>query len=148
KGLAIMAISTVDIALWDIVGKSLGQPLYRLLGGAVHDGLPTYSTGNDIETYKALGFRGFKLAMPHGPADGSDGIRKNIELIEWAREIVGPNADIMLDCYMAWNVEYTLRMSRLCEPLGVRWIEESLPPDDYDGYAEITAKSHVPIATG
>ncbi len=148
KGLPIMAISAIDIALWDILGKALGQPVYNLLGGRVRDALPTYSTGNDVEHYHALGFRGFKLAMPHGPADGLDGIRKNIALIEWAREIVGPDADIMLDCYMAWNVEYTLRMSRLCEPLGVRWIEESLPPDDYDGYAEITAKSHVPIATG
>ncbi len=148
KGLPIMAISAIDIALWDIVGKALDQPVYKLLGGAVRDGLPTYSTGNDIETYMAHGFRGFKLAMPYGPTDGWDGIKKNVELIEWARETVGPDADIMLDCYMAWSVDYTLRMSRLCEPLGVRWIEESLPPDDYDGYAEITAKSNIPIATG
>jgi L-rhamnonate dehydratase len=148
KGLAIMAISAVDIALWDIVGKATGQPVYKLIGGAVKDALPVYSTGNDVEYFKELGFRGFKLAMPHGPADGWDGIKKNVELIEWARDIVGPDSDLMLDCYMAWNVDFTLRMSREVERLGVRWIEECLPPDDYEGYAEITAKSRVPVATG
>lgn len=148
KGLPIMAISAVDIALWDIVGKALNQPVYRLLGGATKDWLPVYSTGNDVSFYKELGFRGFKLAMPYGPAAGWDGIRKNLELIEKTREIVGPDSEIMLDCYMAWSVDYTLRMSRLVEPYRVRWIEESLPPDDFDGYAELTAKSQVPIATG
>jgi len=148
KGLAIMAISAVDIALWDIVGKATGQPVYKLIGGAVKEALPVYSTGNDVEYFKELGFRGFKLAMPHGPADGWDGIKKNVELIEWVRDIVGPDSDLMLDCYMAWNVDFTLRMSREVERLGVRWIEECLPPDDYEGYAEITAKSRVPVATG
>ncbi|HYI25538.1 MAG TPA: enolase C-terminal domain-like protein [Thermomicrobiales bacterium] len=148
KGLPIMAISGVDIALWDIVGKGTGQPVWRLLGGKVRDSLPVYSTGNDVAFYKSLGFTGFKLAMPYGPADGWAGMKANVDLIEKTRETVGPDADIMLDCYMAWSVDYTLRMSRLAEPLGVRWIEESLPPDDFDGYAEITAKSDVPIATG
>jgi L-rhamnonate dehydratase len=148
KGLAIMAISAVDIALWDIVGKATGQPVYKLIGGAVKEALPVYSTGNDVEYFKELGFRGFKLAMPHGPADGWDGIKKNVELVEWARDIVGQDSDLMLDCYMAWNVDFTLRMSREVERLGVRWIEECLPPDDYEGYAEITAKSRVPVATG
>jgi L-rhamnonate dehydratase len=148
KGLAIMAMSAVDVALWDLVGKATGQPVYRLLGGEVKQSLPVYSTGNDVAYFKELGFRGFKLAMPHGPADGTDGIRKNIELIEWARDIVGPESDLMLDCYMAWNVDFTLRMSRECERFNIRWIEECLPPDDFDGYAEITAKSRVPVATG
>src|SRR3954447_15065381 len=116
KGLPIMAISAVDVALWDIVGKATGQPIWRLLGGKIRDRLPVYSTGNDVERYHALGFRGFKLAMPHGPADGWDGMKANIELVEQTRDIVGPDADIMLDCYMAWNVEYTVRMAYLLEP--------------------------------
>ncbi len=148
KGLAIMAISAVDNALWDLKGKALAQPLYRLLGGATKTSMPVYSTGNDVAFYHKLGFTGFKLAMPHGPVDGWSGIRKNLELIEKTREIVGPDGEIMLDCYMAWNVDYTLRMARACEPYRVRWIEESLPPDDIEGYAEITAKSPIPIATG
>jgi len=113
KGLPIMAISAVDVALWDIVGKATGQPLWRLLGGKVRDPLPAYSTGNDVERYRSLGFRGFKLAMPYGPADGWDGMKGNIELVERTRELVGPDAEIMLDCYMAWNVEYTIRIAQL-----------------------------------
>lgn len=148
KGLPIMALSGVDIALWDIVGKALGQPVWRLLGGKVREELPVYSTGNDVGFYHQLGFRGFKLAMPHGPADGWEGMKKNIALIEHARELVGPDSEIMLDCYMAWNVDYTLRMSRLAEPYRIRWIEECLPPDDFEGYAELTAKSLIPVATG
>jgi L-rhamnonate dehydratase len=148
KGLPIMAISAIDIALWDIIGKATGQPVYKLLGGATKESLPVYSTGNDVAFYHKLGFTGFKLAMPHGPVDGWAGMKANLELIEKTRDIIGPDGEIMLDCYMAWSVDYTLRMAREMEPFRVRWIEESLPPDDYDGYAEITAKSQVPIATG
>ena len=148
KGLPIMAISAIDIALWDIVGKATGQPVWKLLGGATKDAIPVYSTGNDVAFYHKLGFTGFKLAMPYGPVDGWQGIKKNIELIEKTREIVGPDGEIMLDCYMAWNVDFTLRMARAAEPYRIRWIEECLQPDDYEGYAEITAKSQIPVATG
>jgi len=149
KGLPIMAISAVDVALWDIVGKATGQPLWRLLGGKVRDPLPAYSTGNDVERYRSLGFRGFKLAMPYGPADGWDGMKGNIELVERTRELVGPDAEIMLDCYMAWNVEYTIRIAQLLAPYRIRWIEECLPPDDYDGYAHLTRTIQTTaIATG
>jgi L-rhamnonate dehydratase len=148
KGLPIMAISAVDIALWDLIGKATGEPVWRLLGGATKEAIPVYSTGNDVGFFKELGFRGFKLAMPHGPVDGWDGMKRNVELVEQARDLVGPDADIMLDCYMAWNVDYTLRMIRLLEPIGIRWIEECLPPDDYEGYAELTTKSSIPVATG
>ncbi len=149
KGLPIMAISAVDIALWDLIGKAKGEPVYRLLGGATKDGIPIYSTGNDVEKYHALGFRRFKLAMPHGPVDGWEGMKGNLALVERVRDFAGPDAEIMLDCYMAWNVEYTLRMAKLLEPCRVRWIEECLPPDDYAGYAELTSKiDSTTVATG
>ncbi|MGH2533132.1 MAG: enolase C-terminal domain-like protein [Thermomicrobiales bacterium] len=149
KGLPIMAISAVDVALWDLIGKATGQPLWRLLGGKVRDRLPTYSTGNDVARYQALGFRAFKLAMPHGPADGWEGMKGNVALVEQTRATVGPDAEIMLDCYMAWNVEYTVRMAHLLEPYRVRWIEECLPPDDYDGYAHLTRTIQTTtVATG
>ena len=69
KGLPIMAISAVDIALWDLIGKATGQPVWRLLGGKTKDAIPIYST-DDVAKYHELGFTRFKLAMPHGPADG------------------------------------------------------------------------------
>ena len=149
KGLPIMAISAVDIALWDLLGKAQGQPVWRLLGGATKDTTPVYCTGNDVATYQRLGFRRFKLAMPYGPADGWEGMKGNIALVEGAREVAGPDADIMLDCYIAWSVEYTVQMARLLEPYRICWIEECLPPDDYDGYAELTAKiTSTTVATG
>jgi L-rhamnonate dehydratase len=149
KGLPIMAISAVDVALWDLIGKATGQPLWRLLGGKVRETLPAYATGNDVPRYRALGFVGVKLAMPHGPADGWPGMKANVDLVAWAREVGGPDLEIMLDCYMAWNVEYTLRMAHLLEPYRVRWIEETLPPDDYDGYAHLTRTvQSTAIATG
>lgn len=149
KGLPIMAISAIDIALWDLIGKATGEPLWRLLGGKTREAIPVYATGNDVGFYHQLGFRGFKLAMPYGPADGWAGMKQNLALVERARELVGPDSEIMLDCYMAWNVEYTVRMAKLLEPYRVRWIEECLPPDDYEGYAELTARiQSTAIATG
>lgn len=149
KGLAIMAISAVDIALWDLIGKAKGEPLYRLLGGHLHESLPVYATGNDVAWHQEFGFSRFKLAMPYGPADGWEGLKANVALVERSREQAGPDADIMLDCYMAWDVEYTLRMAELVRPYRVRWIEECLPPDDYEGYAELTRRvEEMAVATG
>jgi L-rhamnonate dehydratase len=137
KGTAIMAISGVDLALWDIVGKATNQPVYRLIGGQTKERIPVYGTGNHVEWYKAHGYRGFKLAMPHGPADGYAGMRANVELVRASREAIGLDAELMLDCYMAWTVEYSVRMAEMLEPYRVRWIEEFLPPDDIEGYAEV-----------
>jgi L-rhamnonate dehydratase len=149
KGLAIMALSGVDLALWDIRGKALGLPVYKLLGGKTKEKIFAYATGNDAEWFVRQGFRAVKLAMPHGPADGREGMRKNVELVRRTREIVGPDADVMLDCYMAWDVEYTLRMAELLEPYKVRWIEEALLPDDYEGFGKLNAQIHSTlIATG
>lgn len=149
KGVTIHAISGVDLALWDVIGKAKGEPVWRLLGGKTKERIPAYVTGNDTARYKSLGFTRNKLAMPHGPADGWEGMKRNVELVARTRETLGPDGDVMLDCYMAWDVEYTLRMAELIEPYRVRWIEECLPPDDYDGYAELKQKVRkTAIATG
>jgi L-rhamnonate dehydratase len=149
KGLPIMAISAIDIALWDLLGKWHGVPVYQLLGGKVQAKLPLYATGNEVAWYMQFGFTRFKLAMPHGPADGPAGLRANLALVEQARETAGPDADLMLDCYMAWDLEYTLRMAEALRPYRVRWIEECLPPDDYAGYTELTRRVEgMAVATG
>lgn len=149
KGLAIMAISAVDIALWDLLGKVRNEPVYHLLGGRVHEGVPVYVTGNDVAWHRELGFTRYKLAIPYGPADGWQGCKGNVAMVEAAREAAGPDADIMLDCYMAWDVEYTLQMADLLRPYRVRWMEECLLPDDYNGYAELTRRVEgTVIATG
>ena len=149
KGVAIMAISAVDLALWDIIGKAHGEPVYKLLGGKTKDRIPSYATGNDFELYPRFGYQGVKLAMPYGPADGVTGMKQNVDLVRRAREAIGPDMMLMLDCYMAWDVAYTIDMARRLEPYKVYWIEESLPPDDYRGYGEINREiQSTLIATG
>ena len=72
-----------------------------------------------------------------GPADGGEGFRKNVEEVRKARAVVGPDFPLMLDCYMALSVPYAIKLARALEPLGLKWIEEFLPPDEYDGYDEV-----------
>ncbi|MER3436855.1 MAG: L-rhamnonate dehydratase [Chloroflexota bacterium] len=139
KGLAICAISAVDLALWDLCGKLRDEPVYLLLGGATKDRIPCYVTGPKPARYKELGFFGGKLPLPHGPADGHEGLMKNVALVAQAREEVGPDFDLMLDCYMALDVPYTIALAEAVLPYRVRWIEEPLLPDDYDGHARIKA---------
>ena len=149
-GAVVNAISGVDIALWDIVGKALGVPVYKLLGGDSKGGrIPAYCTGNDTEQHIAFGYKRVKLAIPHGPADGRDGQRKNAELVKQTRELLGPDGDIMLDCWMAWTERYTLEMAGLLEPYRVYWMEEVLQPHDYEGFGRLSKQiKSTRIATG
>jgi L-rhamnonate dehydratase len=148
-GVVINAISGVDLALWDLIGKALGEPVYRLLGGATKDRIPAYCTGNDIEQHVEFGYRRLKLAMPHGPADGRAGMKKNLELIRRARQALGEDGDIMLDCWMAWTEDYTREMAEMAAPYRVYWMEECLPPHDYEGFGRLRAWIRTTrIATG
>lgn len=148
-GVTMNAISGVDLALWDIIGKALNQPLYRLLGGEVKPRVPAYCTGNDIEQHIEAGFKMLKLAIPHGPADGREGIRKNVDLVKRARAALGPDGEIMLDCWMAWTEDYTREMADLIAPYRVYWIEEVLQPHDYAGFGRLNASIRsTRIATG
>ncbi|MDQ3694898.1 MAG: L-rhamnonate dehydratase [Chloroflexota bacterium] len=139
KGLALHAISAIDLALWDLGGKLRDEPVYKLLGGATKESIPCYVTGIKPARYQALGYFGCKLPLPHGPADGYAGLQANVAMVERAREEVGPDFDLMLDCYMALDVPYTIDLANAVRPYRVRWIEEALPPDDYDGHARIKA---------
>ncbi len=142
KGLPIQALSAVDLALWDALGKQLGQPVFQLLGGKTKERLPIYCTSTRPELSQALGFFGGKIPLPYGPADGDAGMRANIERIKAVRAACGPDFPIMIDCYMSLTVPYTIELARRIDrevPGGVKWIEEFLPPDDYDGYAQVKA---------
>ncbi|MBZ2183564.1 MAG: hypothetical protein K7J46_02560 [Bryobacter sp.] len=148
-GVTMNAISGVDLACWDIVGKALGVPVYKLLGGETKDRIPAYCTGNDIERNVEFGYRKLKLAIPHGPADGREGMRKNYALVERARKALGPDGEIMLDCWMAWTERYTLEMADMLAPLRVYWMEEVLQPHDYAGFGRLRqAIKSTRIATG
>ncbi len=136
-GLASFAISAIDLALWDAKGKALNQPVYSLIGGPQKDKLFCYVTGNDVDWYQELGFKAFKLACPYGPADGLDGLHKNEELIARVREQIGDDCELMLDCWMAFDVEYTVRLAERLRPYKLKWIEECLLTEDLDAHVEL-----------
>jgi len=137
RGAVIEVISGIDLALWDLIGKALGQPVYNLIGGKTKDRIPVYVTGNLTERHLQEGFRDVKLALPHGPGDGNKGLQKNVELVEKTRKLIGPNGDIMLDCYMALDVPYTIALAKAVSEYKVLWIEEPVPPDQIDSYRRI-----------
>ncbi len=148
-GLASYAISAIDLALWDLKGKLLDKPVYSLLGGPQKERLFCYCTGNDVDWYLELGFKAFKLACPYGPADGLDGIRKNEEFVAQARAKIGDGCELMLDCWMAFDVEYTVRLAETLRPYRLKWMEECLIPDDFDSH--IALRERLPwqtLATG
>ena len=148
-GLTSCAMSAVDLALWDVIGKIKCQPVYELLGGPVRDRLFAYATGNDTDWQIELGFKAVKLACPYGPADGLSGLNANEKLVAETREFVGDSVEIMLDCYMAFDVDYTIRLARRLKPYRLKWIEEFLIPEDIDGHVKVrNAVNWVSLASG
>ena len=142
KGLVVNTISGVDLALWDLLGKLRKEPVYRLLGGAVRDEIEFYATSPRPDLAKEMGFIGGKLPLHHGPSEGAEGFRKNIEELAKMRSRVGPDFWLMLDCWMALDVDYATRLALAAHEHGLKWIEEAINPDDYWGYAEL--KRNVP----
>jgi L-alanine-DL-glutamate epimerase-like enolase superfamily enzyme len=158
KGVAMTAISAVDIALWDLLGKSAKQPVYRLLGGRTKDRIPVYASRLysmpldelrvEAQKYKDEGYKAMKLRFGWGPIDGAEGMQRNIELVRTVREVVGDGVDVMADAYMGWTLDYAKRMLPLLEPFNLRWLEEPVIPDDTRGYKELKSYGRVPIAGG
>lgn len=158
KGVGMVAISAVDIALWDLMGKSAKQPVYRLLGGRTKKKIPIYASRlyslplNELrveaQRYKDQGYKAMKLRFGWGPVDGAAGMQRNIELLRTVREVVGDGIDLMADAYMGWTLDYAKRMLPLLEPFHLRWLEEPVIPDDTRGYKELKSYGRVPIAGG
>ena len=158
KGVGMTAISAVDIAIWDALGKATKKPVYSLLGGKTKDKLPCYASklysqpldtlAQEAKEYLDQGFKAMKLRFGWGPKDGAEGMNKNIELIKTVRSVVGDNIDLMADVYMGWTFEYAKRMMRLIDNENLRWLEEPVIADDIDGYAELRASCRTPISGG
>jgi len=158
KGIGMAAISAVDIALWDILGKSAKQPVYRLLGGKTKRRIPVYASrlysvelgqlAAEAIRYKNEGYKAMKLRFGWGPVDGAAGMQRNVALVRTVREAVGEEIDVMADAYMGWTLDYAKRMLPLLEPFNLRWIEEPVIPDDIHGYVELKSSGRIPIAGG
>ncbi|WP_175885128.1 L-rhamnonate dehydratase [Burkholderia sp. BCC0044] len=137
KGVVLNAISGVDLALWDLLAKVRQEPVHQLLGGKVRDELEFYATGARPDLAKEMGFIGGKLPLHHGPAEGEAGLRRNLDALAEMRSRVGADFWLMLDCWMSLDVPYATRLAHEAHALGLKWIEECLPPDDYWGYAKL-----------
>jgi D-galactarolactone cycloisomerase len=156
KGVPISALSAIDIALWDIKGKLLGLPVYKLLGGAYRHRARVYATGlyepqnvpsvkealvEEALGYQAAGFAGMKLKVGYG-------IETDMRLVQALREAIGPDLSLMVDANHAYNAPEAIRLARAMEPYDIHWFEEPVPPEDLDGYVEVRRNSRILIAGG
>lgn len=155
RGFLLRALSALDIALWDIVGKVADQPLYRLLGG-FRDEVPAYASGGyyragdplaaieqEFTNYLKLGFKDFKIKVGGAPLD------VDVERTRVAREMIGPRGRLGLDANNAWRTpSEALKFARAVEKYDPWWLEEPLLPDDIEGHAQIAAALDWPVATG
>jgi L-rhamnonate dehydratase len=159
KGLALEAISGVDIALWDILGKVTAQPVYNLLGGRTRERIRAYasrlypradleSLAVEARSYVQQGFTAMKMRFGYGPQDGRQGMKKNFELVRTVREAIGEDIDLAADAYMGWDRHYASEMIARLEEFQLAWIEEPLIPEDLEGYAALRRKVKTPISGG
>ncbi|HLG38804.1 MAG TPA: enolase C-terminal domain-like protein [Chitinophagaceae bacterium] len=158
KGTVLAAISAIDIALWDIKGLVMNQPVFMLLGGRTKPAIPTYYsrlyTRNldnlqaEAAHYKQEGFSGMKLRCGYPMTEGISGLRKNIEMVRVVRETVGDDVDIMLECYMGFNYAYSRRLLKELEPYKLRWVEEMLLPDEIHNFAKLKKGTSIPLSGG
>jgi L-lyxonate dehydratase len=159
KGIGMTAISALDIALWDLMGKEVGKPVFKLLGGRTKEKIWCYASklyANDdhdkflaeARQYLEQGFSAMKMRFGYGPKDGPIGMRKNIEQVRGLRDLVGPDIDIMLECYMGWTLEYARRMLPRLAEFQPRWIEEMVIADDVEGYVELKKMNIIPVSGG
>lgn len=154
RGLTVAAISAVDIALWDILGKSLGQPVWRLIGGRKADRLPAYASGGwaaadqigeQLKSYIDKG--GFKaVKMRVGAMDGAAHI--SATRVRAAREALGPDIELMVDAHGTYTVAEAKRFIHLVADQNLAWFEEPVIADDKAGMAEVRASGPIPVATG
>jgi L-rhamnonate dehydratase len=144
-GIASMAISACELALWDLSARSAGVPLVTLLGGSSAP-LPFYLTAAGVEALDGIDERTLRAAelvkrpARFGPADGRDGFRANLDDLAVLRARLPDTMGIAIDCFMSWDVPYAAEFARAAAGLGLVWIEEPLSPDDFSGYAELRAK--------
>ncbi len=157
KGVGMIAISAIDIAIWDLIGKLVGKPVFKLLGGRTRDRIQVYYSKlyagpveemqKEAEAAVEAGYRAFKSRFGYGPMDGMAGMRENLKRVEAVREVIGYDRDLMLEAYMGWNLDYTRRMLPKLEKYEPRWLEEPVIADDLNGYAELN-RGPIPISGG
>ncbi|MGB3955438.1 MAG: mandelate racemase/muconate lactonizing enzyme family protein [Brooklawnia sp.] len=146
------AISAVDIALWDLLGRRSGQPLWKLFGG-YDPVVPVYAGGIDLELsteellaqsdrFQSEGFRAIKMKV------GRPNPREDVTRVAAMREHLGENFPLMADANMKWTADQAIRMARALQPFDLMWLEEPVIPDDFDGQLRVVREGGLPIAAG
>ena len=149
SGHATIAQSGVDLALWDLKGKLLDQPVYRLLGGPCRPSIPLYSTSDDLGWTLELGFQRCKISNPAYYEDGIEGLNSVEAHVAQARETVGDSIELMINPVMSYNVQYAIQVAERLRPFNLRWLEEPLLTTDVRGHLELKRSvPWMPIATG
>jgi D-arabinonate dehydratase len=154
KGLPVVAISALDIAIWDIIGKYLKQPIHRLLGG-YRNKVSCYASGgyyregkgvkglvNEIEARMDEGFSAFKIKV------GRFSIKQDLERVKAVREVIGQDGILMIDANNAYDPMTAIKAGRLYEKYDPYWFEEPVWPDDIRGSAAVAEALDTPVASG
>ena len=154
RGITTRVISAIDIALWDLKGKALRLPLYKMLGGFT-DSVPVYIAGGyyeegkgleelaaEMEDSVAMGARAIKMKIGGAP------INEDVERVRVVRETVGPEVKLMVDANCAYRYYEAIDIARKMEKYDVFWFEEPVNPDDYRGHQMVAQATSIPIATG
>jgi L-alanine-DL-glutamate epimerase-like enolase superfamily enzyme len=154
KGSYISAMGSVDMAIWDIIGKALGLPVYQVLGahsrqlrvyaagGYYRDDKTDTDLANEMEGYVAEGFRAVKMKV------GGESMNADRERVRVVRDAVGPDIDILIDANNKWNAYDAIRFGRMVEQYNLYWFEEPVEPDDFEGCAEVKAALDTPVVAG
>lgn len=168
KGIVLAGLSGVDIALWDIIGKCAGQPLWRLFGGFGRP-LKTYASAGyyrhgydhsafaaDIKAARAAGFCGYKMKIGNIPDAVHSGVLTDAEhrcsfdedmtRVHVAREALGPSLDLMVDANTSLSSRLAMRYAESLEALNICWFEEPTQPEDIDGCADLARRTRIPVA--
>jgi D-galactarolactone cycloisomerase len=155
-GFAITALSGIDIALWDIIGRATGKPIHKLIGGAHRTEVQAYATGlyfidmdrlveeavEEAVEYAGQGFRAIKMKIGLGDP------KLDLRRVEAVRKAIGPDVQLAVDANHCFTVPQAIRLGRMLEPLDLMWFEEPISPEDHDGYVEVTRALDMAVAGG
>lgn len=155
RGILVSAISAIDVALWDVKGKILGQPVHRLLGGKKRTEIHPYATGlyfsrcpdlakklaEEARMYAEAGYTAMKMKVGLTP-------EADLRQVKAVREAIGPDVRLMIDSNHAYNLTEATALCRQLEPLDIAWFEEPVSPEHYGQYAELRQRTSIPIAGG
>jgi D-galactarolactone cycloisomerase len=156
QGFSITALSGVDIALWDIMGRAVNKPVHKLLGGAHRTQVQAYATGlyfidmdrlveeavEEAEKYAAMGFRAIKMKIGLGDP------KLDLRRVAAVRKAIGPDIKLAVDANHCFTVPQAIQLGRAMEELDLMWFEEPISPEDHDGYAQVSAALDMAVAGG